>query len=164
LPPDRRGLIHPIDSANVAGLRRVIDETFSTNLLEGAKVTAKNPRGDGYAPSNMIDQFPDTYYAGKDNATTDEIIFEMDSQKTFDCLMIQEVIALGHRTTEWSVDYSNDGKKWSVIPEAKNKQSIGHKWIVRFSPVRATHVRLRITKGKACPAIHTFGVYKQATI
>lgn len=164
LPPDRRGLIHPVDSANVVGLRKVIDETFRNNLLEDAKVTAKNPRGEEYAVTNMIDKSPDTYYAAKDNATTDEIVFEMNSSKTFDCLMIQEVIALGHRTTEWSVDYSNDGKKWITIPEANNKQSIGHKWILRFSTVTAKYVRLNITKGKACPAIHTFGVYKQSAL
>ncbi|MDR2948246.1 MAG: alpha-L-fucosidase [Prevotella sp.] len=164
LPPDRRGLIHPIDSANIVGLRKAIDETFRANLLEDAKVTAKNPRGGEYAVTNMIDKSPDTYYAANDNATTDEIVFEMNSSKTFDCLMIQEVIALGHRTTGWSVDYSNDGKKWTTIPQAKDKQSIGHKWILRFSPVTAKYVRLRITKGKACPAIHTFGVYKQSVL
>lgn len=164
LPPDRRGLIHPIDSANVVGLRNVIDETFRANLLEDAKITAKNPRGGDYAVSNLTDRSPETYYASKDNVMTDEIVFEMNSSKTFDCLMIQEVISLGHRTTEWSVDYSNDGKKWVTIPEAKNKQSIGHKWILRFSPITAKYVKLRITKGKACPAIHTFGVYKQSAL
>lgn len=164
LPPDRRGLIHAIDSTNVVGLRKVIDETFRINLLEGSTVTAKNSRGDTFKASNMIDKSPDTYYAGKDNVTTDEIVFNMNSPKTFDCLMIQEVMELGHRTTEWSVDYSSDGKKWTTIPEAKNKQSIGHKWILRFSPVTAKYVRLRITKGKACPAIHTFGVYKQSSL
>jgi len=164
LPPDRRGLIHPIDSANVVNLRKAIDETFRTNFLEEAKITAKNPRGGEYATSNMTDKSPNTYYAAKDNTMTDEIVFEMSSSRTFDCLMIQEVIELGHRITEWSVDYSGDGKKWTTIPEAKNKQSIGHKWILRFSPVTAKYVRLRVTKGKACPAIHTFGVYKQSSL
>ncbi|MFV0507304.1 MAG: alpha-L-fucosidase [Bacteroidales bacterium] len=164
LPPNRRGLIHPIDSANVVGLRKVIDETFKNNLLEGATVIAKNIRGDAFKASNMVDKSPSTYYAGRDNVATDEIVFEMNSVRAFDCLMIQELIELGHRTTEWSVDYSQDGKGWTVIPEAKNKRSIGHKWIIRFPPVRAKYVRLRITKGNACPAIHTFGVYKQSSL
>jgi alpha-L-fucosidase len=75
--------------------------------------------------------------------------------------MLQEVIELGHRTTGWSVDYSEDGKTWIPIPEATGKESIGYKWIIRFNPVTAKKVRLRITDGKACPALHTFGVYKQ---
>lgn len=75
--------------------------------------------------------------------------------------MLQEVIQLGHRTTGWSVDYFNDGESWTAIPEASGKQSIGYKWIVRFQPVSASQVRLRITSGKACVAMHTFGIYKQ---
>lgn len=164
LPPDRRGRIHAIDSTAIVGLRKVIDETFGTNLLEKAKVSAKNHRGVDYSPSNLIDKSPDTYYAAKDNAVSDEIVFEMESPATFDCLMLQEVIELGHRTTQWSVDYSADGRKWTTIPEAKDKQSIGHKWIVRFAPVSAQYVRLRITKGNACPAIRTFGVFKQSAL
>jgi len=30
--------------------------------------------------------------------------------------------------------------------------------------VKAKQVRLRIQDGKACPAIHTFGVYKQSPV
>ena len=40
----------------------------------------------------------------------------------------------------------------------------GYKWIVRFAPVTAKYVRLRIEDGRGCPAIHTFGVYKQSEI
>jgi len=79
---------------------------------------------------------------------------------TFDFLMAAEVIELGHRTTGWAVDWSADGKTWNEIPEASALQSIGHKWIVRFEPVTARYVRLRLTDGLACPALHTFGVYK----
>ena len=78
--------------------------------------------------------------------------------------MLQEVIELGHRTTGWSVDYSMNGKTWISIPEAANKQTIGYKWLLRFKPVTAKYVRLRITSGKACAAIHTFGIYKQPAI
>ena len=78
--------------------------------------------------------------------------------------MLQEVIELGHRTTGWSVDYSTNGKSWKPIPEATGKQSIGYKWLVRFNPVTASKVRLRITAGKAGPAIHTFGLYKQQAL
>ena len=77
-------------------------------------------------------------------------------------VMLQEVIELGHRTTGWSIDYSVNGKKWMTVPEAAGKQSIGYKWIVKCKPVTAKQVRLRITSGNACAAIHTFGIYKEA--
>ena len=49
-PPDRRGLIHSTDSLPAALLKQGIDETFSTNLLRGAKVKATNVRGVKYSP------------------------------------------------------------------------------------------------------------------
>lgn len=159
--PDRRGLITPADSANAAGLKALIDNTFKNNLAEGASVTAIHQRGEGFSPSNLVDTLESTYYSASDHFKTDTLVFALNSEKTFDCLMLQEVIELGHRTTGWSVDFSTDGTNWKLIPEATDLQSIGYKWIVRFKPVAASHVRLRITAGKACPAIHTFGIYKQ---
>ena len=112
----------------------------------------------------MIDDKKETYFAGKDGNVKADIVFTLPKKTEFDCLMIQEVIELGHRTTKWSVEYSEDGKNWIPIPEATDKQSVGNKWIVRFAPVKARQVRLRIQDGKACPAIHTFGVYKQSSL
>jgi alpha-L-fucosidase len=159
--PDKRGLIPATDSANAAGLYDWVKRTFKTNLANGAKVKALHQRGKEYRPSNLVDGIESSYYASKDGFKTDTITFDLGSAKTFDCLMLQEVIQLGHRTTGWSVDYSTNGKTWTSIPEATGKQSIGYKWIVRFSPLTASHVRLRITDGKAGAAIHTFGIYKQ---
>lgn len=159
--PDRRGLITSVDSTNAAGLKLLIENTFKNNLADDAVVTALHPRGSEFGPSNLIDDFGSTYYASADEFTTDTLIFKLPSAKTFDCLMLQEVIELGHRTTGWSVDYSSDGINWMQIPEATDKQSIGYKWIVRFEPVTASQIRLRITSGKACAAIHTFGIYRQ---
>src|SRR6185369_14046646 len=146
--PDRRGLIHETDAARAAGLRQWIEETFRTNLAKGAKITALHPRGKGYEPSRLVDDRESTYYASADGFNTDTITFDLGAAKTFDCLMLQEVIQLGHRTTGWSVDYSADGANWNSIPEATDKQSIGYKWIIRFAPITASHVRLRITAGK----------------
>lgn len=164
LPPDRRGLISSIDSMRVADLRKGIDETFARNLLAGSKVSATNLRGKGFAPESLIDEDVTTYYAGKDGVPTSDITFRLPKTETFDCLMLREVIQLGHRTTRWSVEYSNNGKDWIVIPETSELQSVGNKWIVRFSPVTAKYVRLRILDGNATPALHTFGVYKQSEI
>ncbi len=160
-PPDRRGLIPDTDARNAAGLHRWIESTFKKNLAHGAKITAEHPRGKGFEPANLVDRSEKTYYATADGFNTDTITFDLGTGKTFDCLVLQEVIQLGHRTTGWSVDYSTDGKNWIAIPEATGKQCIGHKWIERFKPVTASHVRLRITAGKASVALHTFGIYKQ---
>ncbi len=163
-PPNKEGLIHPTDAQRTDSLRYLINTTFRTNLAKGAKISSLHPRGGSYKPNNLVDTLEGTYYATTDSYTTDTIVFNLGSKKTFDVLMLQEVIELGHRTTGWSVDYSMNGKTWISIPEANNKQSIGYKWLVKFKPVDAKFVRLRITSGEACPAIHTFGIYKQPDI
>jgi len=163
-PPNKEGLISPIDAQRTDSLRYLINGTFKTNLASGAKIKTLHPRGANYKPSNMVDNIESTYYATTDAFATDTITFDLGSAKTFDVLMLQEVIELGHRTTGWSVDYSTNGKTWVPIPEATGKQSIGYKWLVKFKPVTASKVRLRITSGKACAAIHTFGIYKQQAL
>ncbi len=164
LPPDRRGLLHPVDSLNVVTLRKGLDETFGNNLLSKAKVSSAAGRGKGFEPRLLIDGDSKTYFAGKDGVKGADIIFKLPKQETFDCLMLQEVIELGHRTTAWCVDYSDNGRDWTTIPETAGCQSVGHKWIVRFKPVTARYVRLRIKDGNASPALHTFGIYRQSEL
>lgn len=164
LPPDRRGLINSKDSLNVANLRKGIDETFANNLLAKSKVTADNVRGKKFEASNLIDNDPLTYYAGKDGDVSADITFKLPQAETFDCLMLREVIQLGHRTTRWSVEYSDDGKIWTTIPETSELRSVGNRWIVRFDPITARYIRLRILDGNASPALNTFGVYRQSEI
>jgi alpha-L-fucosidase len=159
LPPDTRGLIYPTDSMRIECVNSWIYKTFLTNLAEGATVTTQHPRGAGYEPANLVDTAEATYYATPDNIYTDTIVFDLGSAKTFDCLMLREVIQLGHRTTGWSVDYSSDNSSFTSL--LTGKQSIGYKWLEKFDPVTARYVRLRITKGQACVALNTFGVYKQ---
>jgi alpha-L-fucosidase len=162
-PPDTVGRIASSDSVSGAGLGSYLYGTFRTNLLAGATVTALHPRGAGFEPANMVDNYESTYFASADGYNTDTITFVPTSSITFDCIMMQEVIELGHRTLNWSVDaYYNNA--WNTISDANNKQCIGYKRAVMCSQRTATQVRLRITSGKACPAIHTFGVYKQTQV
>jgi len=160
-PPNKQGLISSVDAQRTDSLRYLINGTFKTNLASGAAIKAKHVRGADYQPSNMTDTLETTYYATSDGYTTDTITFDLRGKKTFDVLMLQEMIELGHRTTGWSVDYSANGKTWMPIPGGVDKQSIGYKWLLKFKPVTASKLRLRITAGKACAAIHTFGIYKQ---
>lgn len=157
-------MLHSKDSLHVAQLNQGIRETFSKNLLADSRVSASNNRGGKFDARYLIDNDKKTYYAGQDGRVKSDITFTLPRPVTFDCLMAEEVIELGQRTSRWSVEYSNNGKDWKSIPEATDKQCIGYKWIVRFTPVTAQYVRLRIEDGRACPAIHTFGVYRQAEI
>jgi alpha-L-fucosidase len=164
-PPDTRGWIPKTDSTSAAGMGSYLYGTYKTNLLAGATATALHTRGPEFDPKNMLDNWENTFFAPADANKTDTVTFKASSPISFDCVMLQEVIKLGHRTLNWSVDYSSDGTTWTTISAANNKQCIGYKRSVKWSgAVSATQVRLRITNGKACPAIHTFGVYKQTQV
>lgn len=162
LPPDNRGLIYRTDSIRVDSLNSWVYGTFQKNLADGATVTTSHPRGTGYEPANLVDTAESTYYATTDDINTDTIVVDLGTAKTFDVLMLREVIELGHRTIGWSVDYSDDNASYKSL--LTNKQSIGYKWLEKFNPVTARYVRLKITKGQACVALNTFGVYKKQFI
>jgi alpha-L-fucosidase len=159
--PDKRGLIPATDAQRIDSLKWLIDETFRTNLAKGAKVKSNHSRGKKFTASHLVDDREDTFFSTPNEFYTDTITFDLKTKKVFDCLKLQEVIELGHRTTKWSVEYSLEGKQWVPIPEATNKEAIGYKWLIRFKAVKARYVRLKIIGGKACPAIHSFGLYKQ---
>jgi hypothetical protein len=73
--------------------------------------------------------------------------------------MIQEKIEYGHRITRWSFDAYYNGK-WNDI--SGDKQSIGYKRLLKFNEITASQARLRITEGKGCPMIHTFGLFRSS--
>jgi len=165
IPPDNRGLIKPTDSIRLDSLNGWIYGTFLTNLAAGATVTSLHPRGTGYEPANLVDTLESSYYATPDANRTDTVTFNLGSSKTFDVIMVQEVIQLGHRTTGWAVQSSTNGTTWNPVTGATGKQCIGYKWLVRVTnPVTASYVRLCITAGRACPALHTFGLFLQAFV
>lgn len=162
LPPDTRGLIYSTDSLRVDSVNCWIYGTFQTNLAAGATVTSLHPRGTGFEPANLVDGQESTYYAALDANRTDTVTFNLGSSKIFDVIMVREVIQLGHRTTGWAVQYSTNGTTWNAITAATGKQCIGYKWMIKLtSTITASYVRLCITAGRACPALNTFGIYRQ---
>ena len=158
LPPDKRGLIHENDVARLLELRRVIDETFKTDLARFKTATASNIRGNHpfFGPDKALDGCAETYWSTDDGVT--EASFEIDLGKptTFDRTMIQEHIPLGQRVYSYSVEAS-DGGEWKTIASGT---TIGYKKIDRFSPVTTEKVRVNILKSRACPTIESFGLYK----
>ena len=82
IPIDRRGRVHPADSAAMMALKKRIDQTFSTNLAAGAK-------------QSWVD------------ARTLEL--QLPGPHAFNVLKIRERIELGQRVEAWEVDaWSNN--------------------------------------------------------
>ena len=78
----------------------------------------------------------------------------------FDQVRLREAVELGQRVVAWAVD-AEVGGTWRPLAEAT---TIGVRRIVRFEPVTASRVRLRITGARACPAISEVSLFQSAPL
>lgn len=165
-PPDKRGLIHENDAAIAVKFGEFLKKTFSADLAKGAVATASNTRGggrsdiqfNGYRAGMVVDGDSSTYWATDEKVEKATLELDMGSEKTFDIIMIQEYIKLGQRVASFVVD-AWVGGKWKKLAQ---KKTIGNKRLIHLNtPVTAKKVRLSILRSRACPAIHTVGIFKE---
>ncbi len=79
-------------------------------------------------------------------------------ERTFDVLSLQEDIHVGQRVERWGFDVEDNGD-WK---EVASGTTIGYKRLLRFPPVKARRVRLRILSSRLNPVIAEIGLYKLA--
>lgn len=154
LPPDKRGLIHEADVKSLQQWRQQIDGTFKTNLLKDAKVETPN----GKKGKAMLDGKYKTHWTTRGSDTTAVIIFNLKAPQTFDVLLLQENITVGQRIENFVLEYK-EGADWKKITEGT---TVGYKRLLRFNPVTASQVRLRILSSRLNPTLSAIGLYKQA--
>jgi alpha-L-fucosidase len=153
IPPDKDGLISEADIRSLRGWKQGLDATFHSNLAAGAMITSPN----GQDAAAMLDDKPATSWTTTAKDTTATIEFALAGEKTFDVLLLQENILIGQRVEKFALDYF-DKSGWTTIVEGT---TIGYKRLLRFPPVTAAKVRLRILSSRLNPTIAKFGLYKQ---
>lgn len=158
LPPDKRGLIHENDVKALKELRKYLNECFKTNLALNAKATATNTRGNSakYSPSLAIDKNKNSYWAADDNVAKASLEINFKKQVKFNCVELQEYIALGQRVKSFSVEAFVDG----VWKELAKGTTIGYKRLIRFPEAGTGKIRINILDAKASPVISNIAVYK----
>ena len=159
IPPDRRGQIHQTDVESLRGFRRILDETFATNLARTAKLTASNTRGGAkqFAPANVLDGNHTTYWCTDDGVTTPELVLDLGRPVTFNVVDLHEYLPLGQRVEAFTLDAWKDGA-WQPFAQGT---SIGHRRLLRGAYVTTDKVRLRITQAPVCPALAEVGLYAE---
>jgi alpha-L-fucosidase len=137
--------------------RRILDATFATDLARGAQATASNVRGGDprFAPGNVVDGKPDTYWATDDAVTAAELVLAFNKPVTFNVVRVREYLPLGQRVDDIALD-SWDGGAWKQFAMAT---SVGNQRLLRTSLITTSQVRLRVTKAAACPAISEIGLF-----
>ena len=152
IPPDKRGLIHENDVKALAELNKLITETFDENLLKGAKIESPN----GRKLNALLDQDSDTHFTTQKNDSTTLITFSLPSIQLFDVLLLQENIRLGQRVENFVLEAEADGE-WKQVARGT---TVGYKRLLRFEPVKAKNIRLRIESSRLNPNIAEIGIYK----
>jgi alpha-L-fucosidase len=157
VPPDRRGRFHENDVNALQGFKSLLDQTFTRDFAVGAKVTASNVRGNDrrFAANNIIDGKKETYWATDDSVTIASLVLTLLKQETFNCVMLQEHIALGQRVEAFEVEQW-DGIHWVMVASGT---TIGYKRLLRFPNVATDKIRINIRQAKACPVISKIGLF-----
>jgi alpha-L-fucosidase len=157
IPPDRRGLIHEIDAERLRGLRRVLDDTFKTDLARNARVTASNTRGNdpAYGASRVLDGKDQTYWASDDAVTAASLTFEFNAPTRVSHVLVREHVALGQRVEKWTLEAELEGG-WRQVGEGT---TMGYRRILKFEPVTTRRLRLNILGSRACPTLSRVGFY-----
>ncbi len=156
LPPDKRGLIHENDIKSLQGMHNIIDSTFKRNLAQNAVIKTINGNSSS-DPYTVLDKDDKTFWTTAPGTTTGTLEFDLRSEKQFDCMMLQENFRNGQRVEEFIFE-AFENNKWKTIITGT---TIGYKRLLRFNPVKATNVRLRILSSRDNPEIASFGIYKQ---
>ncbi len=156
VPPDKRGLIHEADAARLREFRRVLDETFATNLASGAVASADLPSATGHPAAAVVDGDRHTWWTPAEEAYAAVLELDLHEPRTFDRAMLGEAIELGQRVRSFAIE-ARVGGAWRPIAEGT---TIGHKRLLRFAPVTARRVRLIVRDCRARPALAEVGLYK----
>lgn len=162
-PVDRRGLIHPVDSANAVRFHEMIQQQLKTNLVAGMTPKVSNERGGDFVASALTDDNFDTYWATEDGVTTADIEFSFDTPTRMNRMMLQEYIPLGQRVKAFVVEYL-DKDTWLPMKLNEETTTIGYKRLLRFETVETKGIRIRITDARGPLCLSSVGVYDAGNV
>lgn len=162
-PVDRRGLIHPVDSANAVRFHEMIQQQLKTNLVAGMTPKVSNERGGDFVASALTDDNFDTYWATEDGVTTADIEFSFDTPARMNRMMLQEYIPLGQRVKAFVVEYL-DKDTWLPVKLNEETTTIGYKRLLRFETVETKGIRIRITDARGPLCLSSVGVYDAGNV
>lgn len=159
IPPDKRGLITDFDVKSLTGMRKILDQTFRTNLAANARVTATSELP-AHRAAAIVDQSEDTYWTTSADDETATIDFDLENVKIFDRAMLMENIEVGQRVESFYLEAFSGGA-WK---EFARGTTIGYKRLLRFPAIAAPKVRLVIERSRTNPTLSSFGLFKSPPV
>ena len=162
VPPNRQGVIDPADVASLREWTALRNDTFATDLARNATASSAQGRGGDprYAPTQVLDNQRDTYWASDDTVLTPELELTFPAPITFNVVRLREYLPLGQRVDAFALDAWLDGR-WQEFASA---QAIGAQRLLSSRYITTERIRLRITKAAACPAISEIGIFSMPVL
>ena len=138
VPPDKRGRIHENDARRLKELGDRLRATFSVNLAARAKmiVIHDNTLVDGVDERGRP--------SGNSRPGVIGAEFDIGGPRTFNVAMVKEDLRQGQRVEAFAFDIW-DGKDWV---ETARGTTVGWKKLLRFPPVTAAKVRVRVLRAR----------------
>jgi alpha-L-fucosidase len=152
IPPNTDGLLNENDIQSLKAFKSLLDNTFNKNLALGAKVSSTNGKNE----KEIIDNNYSTYFTTNGADTTTTINISLPAESTFNVLSLQENITVGQRVEEFGLEYQGHDGKWIPVTSGT---TIGYKRLLRFEPLKAQNLRLKILSSRLNPTISEFGIY-----
>lgn len=157
-PVDRRGKVHPIDSARAVAWHKRIEEELKTDLLQGLTAEATNVRGKNFSPAAATDSQYDTYWATEDGVNSGALTFSFNEPTELNRVLIQEYIPLGQRVKSFIIETAS-GDVWTPVKVNEEMTTVGYKRIVRFDNVKAEKLRVHFLDARGPLCINTIQAF-----
>ena len=154
IPPDKRGLFTDYDVNALKAWRGKLDEIFKVNLLKNAKAIGKVKK-----IKTLLDGNDATDHTFSMKGTDNSVEMDLEGEKMFNVLLLQENIRKGQRVEKFILEYWQNGE-WKKATEGT---TIGFKRLLEFPTVTAFKVRLRIMSARLQPALAEIGLYLDKT-
>ncbi len=147
IPPNREGEFSPIDVEVLIEVGKRIDETYSINLLDGAK-----------GPKQALDQDELSFVLLDEGESSIE--FKTPKPITTNRFVIQEAITTHSERIEKHALDAWINNAWEEIATATN---VGYKRILRFPEVTSNKFRLRVLESRLQPTISNVSAHYYKT-
>lgn len=152
VPPDRRGLFHPKDSAALMGFAKKRAEAFSNNLLKKAIVTTNNKKESGI--THLIDENIQTFWVA-DKKEDVVIHLQLPNRQAINTIVLEEMIAYGQRVIHFSIE----AKQGDRFVKVFDGTTIGRKKIAVFSKTETDEFNIIIQESKAVPVLRGLAAF-----
>ena len=103
----------------------------------------------------LLDGNDATHYLLPMKGNKNTVEMDLNRERTFNVLMLQENITVGQRVEKFVLEYWKNGE-WKKATEGT---TIGFKRLLEFPTVIASKVRLRILSSRLKPALSEVGLY-----